>query len=379
MRGIGSKKRIPTVRGAILLAVCTAVGSTVNAQQVSTWDVAFVPSMAVGDSLDGNKRLDRVAGGAKLGDGTLVVASSRTAELHFFDSTGQHLRDVALGSTDAGAALRINGLHVLAGDTLLVAASWLESSGGRRTTRARVVYYDARGIPIRTFEIPAGSGMLYVYQLHTGGFLSRFAVARPPRTPGVARPASAVYLIDTRSQQIDSIGTFPTTEWVRAGNVGMGYPRGRNLHVAIDQAGRVFVGDGERPEILVLERGRDQRVIRLPEQPLGLSPTDSAAALDGLANLRSEGVDLKSLIRSTLPPHGSLHIDAEGMLWVERSRRHGDDQPIWWIMDPATGAHVANVRTPAGSEILEIGVNHLLVTRTSVNGPLVQVLRLRRS
>ncbi len=59
-----------------------------------------------------------------------------------------------------------------------------------------------------------------------------------------------------------------------------------------------------------------------------------------------------------MPAYRVFRTDALGCLWVEESRRPGNDVPVWTVFDPQ-GAVLGRVSLPAGLYVREIGEDYV--------------------
>jgi hypothetical protein len=69
----------------------------------------------------------------------------------------------------------------------------------------------------------------------------------------------------------------------------------------------------------------------------------------------------------TLPPYESVHVDAEGVLWVARYAAPGDQTRVWELFHLDEGM-VATLEVPFNVLILEVGTDYVLAVRTDELG-----------
>lgn len=131
---------------------------------------------------------------------------------------------------------------------------------------------------------------------------------------------------------------------------------------------RLVLGSGDSYELKVFDPlGRNTRIIRLASPSLPVTQEH----LDAYLEEQLEALDdpaMAARVRSSFPdrPHadvfpayGSLHLDAEGFLWVEDYTLPGATRRGWTVFDPE-GRPVTRLSLPSENEILDIGSRQVL-------------------
>jgi hypothetical protein len=137
---------------------------------------------------------------------------------------------------------------------------------------------------------------------------------------------------------------------------------------AAARGNRLVLGSGDRYELKIFDpQGRNTRIVRLASPPLPVTQSHLDAYLEEQLEALEDPA-MAARVRSSFPdqPHadvfpayGSLHLDAEGYLWVEDYLRPGDPSRSWTIFDP-DGVPVSRLSLPSEHRILDIGRNQVL-------------------
>jgi len=333
------------------------------------WTLAAQPLLQLGIA-DGAQpyRFDRIAGGAVLSDGTVVIAEAESLQLRFFNALGDHLVSVGNVEGEPEVFRTIQLVGVFAGDSIVVL--------DRNARRFSVVAPDgtrARGYPVPEAVVLGG---LPMGVLHDGSVVMKRAVPVPD---GVShfRRQSLIDVLTPDGQHAGALGEFPGHETVVLPDsyaVGVPWWRtvysvagGRNVAVGTNDAFsiRMYRADGsvERlvrqdvpPDSTVDTTERDRQfenIIAGAEARRFLSadvaPEDLARQQERLAPA------LAQVPRHETPPaFGGLLLDRADNLWVRRYSPVVTLSNDWQVFGP-DGALLAPLTLPEGLIVLEIG------------------------
>jgi len=333
------------------------------------WTFATQPLMLLG-IVDGAEpyMFDRIAGGAVLSDGTVVVAEAASLQLRFFNALGDHLVSVGNfeGEPEVFRTLQLVG--AFAGDSLVVL--------DRISRRFSVVAPDgtlARGYPVPEAVVPGG---LPMGVLHDGSVVMRRAAPVPVGVPNFRRQ-SLIDVLTPDGQHAGALGEFPGHETVMLpDSYAVGAPWWRTVHSVA--AGRhIAVGTNDAFSIRMYRAdGTVERLVRqdVPPDPTvdtterdrqfeniiagtearrflraDVAPEDLARHQDRLATA------LAQIPRHEMPPAFSgLLLDRADNLWVRRYSPVVTPSDDWQVFGP-DGALLAQLTLPEGLIVLEIG------------------------
>jgi hypothetical protein len=343
------------------------------------------PSRVRIGSADGEEvtLFNRISGAVRLSSGEIVVANQGSNELRWFSPTGAWLRTVGREGSGPGEFRGLRRLLLLPGDSLLAEDGLL----------VRMTLYDARGTLVRSWQIsPAGSGITPppIGRLADGSFV---AVTERELSPPPGHTQYRAILLRYRDGVVrDTLVTtaggeafsVPCGTATSPGICGMGVPYGLRTQAAIAD-GRVFIGNGERYELLriTLPSGRVDTLRRsVPEVPLdaarrayfvdsiveGLPPARQALVRDRFAG---------APMRRAMPFFDALLGDDRGRLWLARPQVRAAAMRTWDVLD-ADGALIGSTQFPSGLRITHIANGHVVgVLRDADGVEYVETYRLR--
>lgn len=351
------------------------------------WRVFAEPDMQVG-VLDGapEYQLFQVSGAVVLSDRTVVIGNRGSHDLRFYDADGRFLRSSGGEGDGPGEFRSLQLVGRFAGDSLLAfdlrqrAGSVFASDGTFQ--RSFRLEDDAGGFPSISGVLSSGDVMV----LHQASF-----TAGEART-GLGRPFAEVVRRGPDGADPDSLGRFPGTEsfvlslpeesWMSVRALTFG----RGLYAAAG-GDRMAIGNNDAFSVRVYDaHGSILHVVRQLRDPAPTGAEDFSrfndrvlASIDDQEVRRRFGQMFEQMPRpENFPAYASIRIDREGNLWVEDFRRPGEDQPIWQVFN-REGALVAQVRTPAGLRVLDVGEDYILgVTRDNFDVEYVRLHRLQR-
>jgi hypothetical protein len=233
---------------------------------------------------------------------------------------------------------------------------------------------------------------------HDGSYVRDFSFAQRPAVVTcswdgvfgmVAMPAGMRAPSRERSDVYKSAFTLFSEEGDSVADVGpivLGElrPLGKVTRVAVGRS-YVVVGPADSLSLrLVSRRDASARSIalRLPERPATMAHYEAAitrmgAALDRAWREQFREMMLKLPPPPHLPPYTRLNVDPNDSIWLTTSVP--DDSVTQVIAIDSSGAELARLSLPAGSDVLEVGQSHLLTRSSDADGhEVITLYRLTR-
>lgn len=356
---------------------------TLSAQQVRV--VPDAASRVRIGSADGDEAtlFNRISGAVRLSSGEIVVANQGSNELRWFSPTGEWMHTVGREGSGPGEFRGLRRLLLLPGDSLLVEDG----------LAARMTLFDTRGRLVRTWQIsPAGSFITPppLGRLGDGSFV---AVTERELTPPPGHTQYNAILIRYRDGAIlDTLSTtrggegfsVPCGTPTSPGICGVGVPYGARTQAAV-AGGRVFVGNGERYELLRIDA--TSRQVDTLRRTVPAVPLDDArrayfidSIVDGLPAARQSVIRDRfsgAPVRRSMPYFDTLIGDDEGRLWVARPQARGAATRTWDVLD-TEGRLLASPQLPSGLRVTQIAHGHVVgITRDGDGVEYVESYRLR--
>ena len=345
-----------------------------------------MPSVSIGE-LDGEDpyMLHQVSDAMTLSDGRIVVANRGSQELRVFDAQGVHL---ATWGREGEGPGEFNSLVAVAdwrGDSLI---AW-HSQGERLSVfdlEGNLGRTMIPGDPSNSVEEASPGGAILASGDGDGGFALQIGLTREERRH---------YVLDAEGKSVASVGIHPGSEYhmSASGDVYrmMTIPFARSTHTAV-WAGRFVVAPSDHYEVRAHDpAGTLALVVRREHSPVTPASAHMEAYIDRLATRAPAGRqaerrrELREMyddvpLAETFPAFDDILADALGHLWVREYDIPGEERPkpLWTVFDP-DGRVLGFVETPAGLQVNEIGVGHILGRATdSLGVEYVQVWRLNR-
>jgi hypothetical protein len=356
-----------------------------HAGEDRAWSIGASPIWSVGDrDEEPGHQLHEVVGAIRFGDGRVAVANAGSNELRFFDGNEELLSISGGAGSGPGEFSGLAGLHRIVGDSLATVDLSLR----------RVSVFGDRGEYTRSFNIPNqddGSILDLVSESEEGWFLYRTLpiMGAAQVESGTARLRITLYRSDREGQGVRRLGEFPGVEILVTPMEGRppmagSLPFGRNAVVALARSGfllgvaddyEIGLYDADASPVQVLRRAFEPRRV-LPAHIEARRSEIREGMPDSPARRMFEG-RLESA-PATLPPYGSVLVDAEGILWVGRYAAPGDQTRVWDLFHLDQGM-VATLEVPFDVLILEVGTDYVLAVRTDDLGvEIVEVSPLTR-
>ncbi len=326
-----------------------------------------------------------VNGARRLSDGRIAVANDGSQEVRIYDAQGVYQSSIGGHGSGPGEFNSIWYLGQFGGDTLVVLDGYLR----------RISYLHPDQGFIRSFNTEQELGLILIAQGNLAD--GRLVFGGGPLWGGPVQPEEGFsrdrtrFLIAGLDGSLEqSLGEFPGAEiYIRSSEDGI-----EVVMVPFSKApagaawgNLIYVGISDSYQILVYDAGGDLvRIIRLEQDPLPVTPEDIetyiqervARVVDAGERRRMEEVYRAPPPLDRMPAYRVFRTDALGCLWVEESRRPGDDVPVWTVFD-SEGAVLGRVSLPAGLYVREIGEDYVLGVYTDdLDVEYVHMYRLER-
>ena len=372
--------------GILLTAAsCGERADTGALDTLASWTLSDEPAVIIGgaDEREGYL-LHEVVGATRLGDGRIVILNGGTLELKYYDSEGAHLLDAGGEGEGPGEFQWFWGATRLPRDSILV----LSGTGLARFGP------DGRYAGSLPFEPPppgecrwtieggqhplADGSILAVFNVYVGVFRGW----RCP-IPGEAQPPALVGRFIPAIGAFDTIAELPGVEQSYGGTR---HAHPRNLVYAIADDG-VYLGNTGSDTILVMDMSGD--TIALLPVPFELVAVPGDARATGSTNLTLIYPDhYPRFARLVAVPGDRVWVMAYPPLkepvWHSdmvnaRLFRRTEDGGARWRVVGRDGLPIAEVRTPEGFFLLEVGDAHVLgLHKDELDRESVRLYRLTR-
>jgi hypothetical protein len=333
-------------------------------------------SLQIGvQSGDRNYQFARIVAATRLRDGSIVIADRTPGEIRIFDTNGRFVRKVGRVGQGPGEFSALQDVRALEGDSLI---AWDANS-------SRLTAFTPTGEAARTF-VPLGDpaaptalpGLVRGALRDGSMFAARVVRTPPPPVRAAVRDTLFVNLHTRDGQFIRPVTRVLGLETLQRTGGSMTLPDGRKVPAfsvtgvpfareTLMRAGPdwLYVGRSERYEIECYDRtGVLKRIIRVRQSPRPVTASMISAHRkaprfrDSPSRPNVSPTIDDAFYPKTLPPYAVFRVDDAGRLWVQDYPAPGE-QPRWSVFDQ-DGRLVANVLTPAGVEVLEVGSTYLI-------------------
>ena len=365
---------------------------------LETWSIPEDPTVVIGgaDEREGYL-LHEVVGATRLSDGRIVIANGGSAELKYYDPLGRHLLDAGGRGDGPGEFRFLSGFSPLPGDSVLALSP-------RGLTRfgpdGRYTGLDPTGSdPPGDWSCRGDGEGLYEYLLPDGSILWAFIAITEPRCPeaGATRPSAVVARFVPGTGELDTIAVVPGPEPSNRFEGAHAYAKDIVFGLAED---RVYVGDTGSDTILSMSFDGDTiAALDVPFEALEV-PADAKLVeskdSEWFAGERSMTLTTTYVYPDRYPRFGRLVAAPERRLWVMayppvkepfihwRLWRPPNDLVVedggarWTIVD-RDGRPIAELRTPPGFFLFEVGDDYILgLSKDDLERESVELYRLRR-
>lgn len=357
------------------------------------WVVDPNPRLSIGtfqgDSL---YQLYQVAGARPLSDGGIAVANGGSGEIRIYDAQGRFARAIGRKGEGPGEFQQPTLVGTLGEDTLVVVDG--------RLRRISLVHPRMGFLESAPFSDAIGGGsfpqgMMADGTLILGGGFYFSTESGDALTSGFSRRSTMYQSAGLNGEPIAEFGEFPGSEFfMRMRDEGGGavsmmarlIPFGKHAMQTVGSHW-FYYASGDSWEIRAFDTGGDLRAVyRLVQDPRPVRSEDLEALVQEeiedsgdpsqAPEIRAQYGEMPT--PDFMPAFASMYADAEDYLWIERYRGPGEEVPVFDILSP-DGALVGQAQLPAGSAVLEIGSDFLLVLqRDELDVEYVRLLELRR-
>jgi len=305
----------------------------------------------------------------RLDDGRIVAANSGASALEIYGANGKHLRTVGRAGEGPGEFRALFWVGHLARDSI---AAW-------DAALSRLSVFDPAGTFVRTVAPRSSLGMfpLAAGVLRDGRVLIAVRGAGMGSGTGIRVQRDSVsYVALAQTGEVQPVARVPGTEMLLSGAASGGMlmrplPFGRQT-VAAAQGDRVYVGTGDRFEVLAYEPGHGLRtVVRARHRPVPVTRTEIdgykrtlvTIGAEGDARLRAQNAELleKAPYPREMPPFTAISADADGNLWLQPPMTASAETLPWMVFAP-DGRARGTVDLPAGLNVHDIGRDWVLGT-----------------
>lgn len=361
----------------------TDPGST---DTLERWALSEVPTIVIGGADEREDYLlHQVVGATRLADGRVVVANEGTLQLRYYDPEGEHLYDAGGQGEGPGEFESLSGIVRLPGDSVLV-DSWLGLTrfgpDGRYASSIPYdlpPYYGECRWSVEGGQHPLADGSIVAVALVYAGI---FGGRRCP-IPSESQPPAVIGRFIPTTGVFDTIAELPGTEESYRDDA-YAYPKTVVFAVGDD---RIYLGQTGSDTILAMSvTGDTVATLLAPFEPV---PVPADAKVSGSTRLNWTYPDhYPRYARLAAAPRERVWVMAyptlkEPIRYSELMspttfRRLEDGGAKWRVVD-RDGLPIAEVRTPEGFFLLEVGDDHVLgVHKDEFHRESVQLYRLIR-
>ncbi|MDE2793527.1 MAG: hypothetical protein OXL34_01805 [Gemmatimonadota bacterium] len=385
---------------AVLLgaSACRDDAGSASPDTIESWSLSEEPTVVIGgtDEREGYL-LHRIFGATRLGDGRIVVANGSSLELKYYDPGGRHLFNSGGQGEGPGEFRSFGGFTRLPGDSVLV-ESWSKLT--RFGPDGRQVSTSEYELPPRgrctSIEgghrlLPDGSILLVI-----SVFVGLSADHEECPAPSEPRPPATIARFDPATGLLDTIAVLPDAEKVYG--IESQYAYAKNLVHGIGRD-RVYLGDTGSDTILAMGLGGDTLAILPVPFEAAMVPADAREKAFEDREWTGGGQTITERTTFIYPdnyPRYARLVAAPGervwvmaypsltdpvMRWVLVNPQYSlrlDEGALWRVVN-SDGRAIAEVRTPPGFFLLEVGDDHVLgLHKDELERESVQVHRLIR-
>ena len=360
---------------------------------LESWSLSEEPSVVIGgaDEREGYL-LHRIFGATRLGDGRIVVANGSSLELKYFDPEGRHLFNAGGQGEGPGEFRVFQGFTRLPGDSVLV-ESWSKLTrfgpdGRHESTSEYELPPRERCTSLEGGQhlLPDGS-ILLVISVTVNSECPEPSEPRPPATIARFEPATGL---------LDTIAVLPDAEKVYG--IESQYAYAKNLVHGVGRD-RVYLGDTGSNTILAMGYGGDTLAILPVPFEAAAVPADAREKAFEDREWTGGGETITERTTFIYPedyPRYARLVAAPGdrvwvmaypslkdpvMRWVLVNPQYSlrlDEGALWRVVN-SDGRAIAEVRTPPGFFLLEVGDDHVLgLHKDDLERESVRVYRLIR-
>lgn len=348
------------MRNLLAGASALALAACGDAAPAAGWRIDTNPLVAIGGVAgDSMRDLSRVAGAARLGDGSLVIANGGTDELRWFDASGQPVARTAQGDSLPGMTALYHR-----GDTVFV---WDARSRRLSSWGPHGAYHGTREVQLP--GPPRSVGLRGL--LDSGALLVESAAPlHVPDSGRVIRSPSALFRLPAAGPA-ESIGTMMGDEFfvMREGGRAslLRLPFGAVVQVVAGPSGYLVSDDVAGGIALHAPGGALTGTASTPPR-LPVWPADRERLQRLMLGSARSGREIEAINRvwammpipDSFPSVTGLVGDPGALAWVRQASHLGDSLATWHVLGTG-GRELGVVQLPARATPLEIGGDYVLL------------------
>jgi len=335
------------------------------------WTLDTVPIVDLGAREDDpHEQFSGVVIPLRLSNGHIVVATSGTSELRFFDPTGTWLHTIGRSGEGPGEFRSLGWLALGPGDTLRT-YDW---------NLRRLSVISPAGKFVRSFDLASPGprrGAIPLAVLTGGTILAGSTPFVTPGTPsGVTRDTAPLLVYGEAGTPVDSFGEFPGSEALIQGTeksvTVMHCPFGKDLAVAtVSGTSTIYVGSEDSPEVTIWSpAGLLTRIVRWHATAVPVTEHDRAAYVQAMEERAHPGQEefqkrLVQMVREAplpaqKPAYAGLVVGPRGTLWVQAYTAPEPDLPTPYQIFDSTGQWLGAITLPSRFKASQIGDDFVL-------------------
>jgi len=349
------------------------------------WQVTPEPRIDIGgDESDSTQQLFRVGSVFRLDDGRIVVTNRGTSDIRWYGAGGRLMARAGGAGGGPGLFGLLAWAAPLAGDSVLAYDA----------RHHMMSVFDQRGTFVRAWPLQRAErfGVPPLAPLADRTLVASSARPLDPGTRGHVRysplillryvpsPTAVADASVLRQSALDDpvalTDTMAVLGWIGSegfwvdvqGGIVANFqiPFGRETRVAVG-ADRVFAGDGDRFEIVVVRPGRGTTDIYRVDRASRVVSAGDVTRFHNAARQRQGGPFGEVYERAigamprhaSMPAFGELRADRTGHLWVQRYSAAPGEPNVWTVLDPE-GRLLGDVTLPQGLQVTDIGTDYVV-------------------
>jgi len=333
----------------------------------SAWRIADTPTVVIGREEGAREdQLFDVRSVVRFRDGRIAIANAGTSEIRIHDPSGRHLSTLGREGDGPGEFRGLDQLWITPGDSL----------AAYDALRKQLTTFAPDGRVASTHPLPVVAGRpgstLLVGRFGDGSVLAKAsAPLAPDAREGLLRQ-SAVFgrAAPDGSPARAIVELFDGemfVERVDGGSTGYGRPFAAEPQAVVERDG-FYYSESESYDIRRFAPGGAlEMIVRRRADPLPVTEDDRRRHREGMLEgatgpdrARLERFLARVPIPEHKPAHGRMLVDADGNLWVARTRAADDEAPRWDVFG-REGAWLGTVDLPPRARLAEVGRDYVVL------------------
>lgn len=338
-------------------------------QEAQAWSIDSQPTMSIGAEFPGPGHFVKVAGMARLSNGTVMVADAGSHTMHLLSATGSALQQSGRRGSGPGEFQAMEFVGRCAGDSVFV----------YDPAQIRVSVFSPNGSFVRTMDVSRVGGGMAPYRFMCGpgahALYQHWPAVPPSGAIGPYTATASITLAPMGRADGVLLGDFPAGErLLYPGGTDTPRPLGRPTLLALGR--QVLYIGSHNAEIEVFDlTGKKLTSFSDSVAPRPLTQPMVARFIDEQVSVRRSDGDRErqrqELAQLTypdfLPPFANLLVDDQDRLWVEEYPVPGQERARWRVYSNQ-GALVAAIAMPPRFVLMEAGDDYLLGVWRSEEG-----------